>query len=246
MPAWQLILIQVVMFIGLMLGLRMLFYRQLSAALQRLQALQEEMMEKEAQLKEELRRAQQERAAEVVKGKTEGRLLLDMAKREAETLRTNAEQQAKQEAEKLLARGREELEKARATMLADMEADALRLSTEMVKYTLTQHGKEDFHHHLIDALIEEIRQLSKDRFSVTGNAATVSSSFPLTAEERRQLRTVLSEKLETDVTMEERIDPDLITGLVIQVGSLVIDGSLKNKLRKAIPFVKANRVKGSP
>lgn len=244
MIAWQLVLIQVITFVGLILGLRMLFYRQLNAALQRLQTLQEEALVKEAQLKEELRRAQQERAAEVEKGRQEARRLLELAKQEAETLRVNAEQQAKRESEKILTRGREELEKTQANLFAKIELDAIGLSTELVKYTFTQEDKEDFQHHLIAELIDEIGRLGKERFSVKTNAATVSSSFSLTAEERHHLRKALSEKLDTEVTVEEHIDPELITGLVIQIGSLIIDGSLKNKLRKAIPLLRNAKVTG--
>lgn len=234
MSAWQLVAIQLVTFVGLILALRMLFSRQLNAALQRLQALQEEALVKEAQLKEELRRAQEERVAEVDKGWAEAKVLVDAAKHDAEVLCANAELQARQESEKILARGREEVEKLRANARAEIEAEAMRLSMEMIKRAFTEPDQEGFQRHRLGGLIQEIGGLSKDRFAAHAKTASVSSSVPLTADERHRLRRALSEKLDAEITLSEGIDPELITGLVVQVGSLVIDGSLKNQLRRVL------------
>ncbi len=241
MLAWQLVLLQVMTFVGLIFALRMLFARQLNAALQRLQTLQEETLVKEAQLQEELERAKQERAAEAEKGREEARRLVEAAKQEAQVLRATTEEQARQEAQKILTRGQEELAKSRAGLLGGIEADAVRLSTEVLRYTFSQQAKEDFQHHLIAELIEDVSRLGQEQFSVKAEMVSVTSSFPLTAQERHRLGEALSEKLGGPVTLNERIDPELITGLVIQIGALIIDGSLKNKLRKVLPLLKNDR-----
>lgn len=238
MPLWQLVIIQALTFIALILALRVLFARNLDAALKRLQALQEEALLKEAQLKEELLRAKQERLAEIERGRDEANRLLEEARREVEALQAGAAREAREESEKILSRGKEEMEKARANLLAAIEADALQLATEAVKRTFTQQGKEDFHRHLIDALVEEIANVGKERFPARAKAVRVTSSFPLTADERHRLRRVLSEKVGAEVALEERIDLDLITGLVVEIGALVMDGSLKNRLRKVIPLLR--------
>ena len=238
MLAWQLVLLQVITFIGLIVALRMLFARQLTAALQRLQALQEETLVKEVQLKEELERAKQERIAEAEKGREEGRRLVEAAKQEAQTLCATLEEQSRQEAQKILTRGQEELAKSRAELVGGIEADAVRLSTEVLRYTFSQQAKEDFQHHLIAELIEDVSRLGQEQFSVKAEMVSVTSSFPLTAQERHRLGQALSEKLGGPVTLNERIDPELLTGLVIQIGALVIDGSLKNKLQKVLPLLR--------
>ncbi|MDP3723204.1 MAG: F0F1 ATP synthase subunit delta [Candidatus Omnitrophota bacterium] len=244
MPAWQLVVLQVLTFAGLLIALRLLFYRQLNTALQRLQALQEEALVKESQLKDELHRAQQERAAEVERGREEARLLVEAAQQDAETSRANAETQAKQEAEKILARGKAELEKIRVNLSSAIETDAMALSTEMIRHVLTHANTAEFQHHVLNELIGEISALGTDRFSDRATQAVVTSACALTADERSGLRRALSEKLGAEVTLEERLDPELITGLVIHIGSLVIDGSLRNRLHKATQFLRNNKVKG--
>jgi F-type H+-transporting ATPase subunit delta len=44
------------------------------------------------------------------------------------------------------------------------------------------------------------------------------------------LKAALKASLGKDVTLERSVDPSLIGGLVVRVGSRMIDGSLKTKL----------------
>ncbi|MBI2495217.1 MAG: F0F1 ATP synthase subunit delta [Candidatus Omnitrophica bacterium] len=245
MPLGQLLAIQIITFLGLIAALRLLFHRQLNAALQRLQALQQEAMVKEAQLKEELERARRERAAAVDQGKQEARALIDAAKQESESLRRHAEEQARQASQTFLERGRGEAEKLRANLTAQIETEARQLAMAMIRCTFTQDGTEVFQRHALDGLISDIGRLDPSRFVASTETARVTSSCSLSDQERHRLRKILSEKLQTPVSLDEQVDPELIAGLVVQVGDLVIDGSLQNKLRKARALLRAKAGEGA-
>ncbi len=61
-------------------------------------------------------------------------------------------------------------------------------------------------------------------------AAAVTSAEPLGDKQVSDLKAALKEALGKDVTLETSIDPSLIGGLIVKVGSRMIDGSLKTKL----------------
>ena len=62
--------------------------------------------------------------------------------------------------------------------------------------------------------------------------ARVRSAVGLTDEERTTLASRLGVALGKTVVVEDRVDPDLLGGLVAEVGSLVADGSLDGQLAR--------------
>ncbi len=62
--------------------------------------------------------------------------------------------------------------------------------------------------------------------------AFLTSSKKLTNDEIKNLNVELSESIGKQVALDYKIDENLIGGLKIQIGSLMVDTSIKNKLKK--------------
>jgi len=62
--------------------------------------------------------------------------------------------------------------------------------------------------------------------------AKLISSKELTIEEQKKIQNELSKDFKSQLNIEYKYDPDLIAGLIIQVGSVMIDTSIKTKLKK--------------
>ena len=60
----------------------------------------------------------------------------------------------------------------------------------------------------------------------------VISAFALTDEQAEALKKSLNKKFEKEITIETRVDADLIGGAVIRAGDIIIDGSVRGKLAK--------------
>jgi F-type H+-transporting ATPase subunit delta len=61
-------------------------------------------------------------------------------------------------------------------------------------------------------------------------SAEVTSAAPLTETQSADLKAALKASLGKDVTLVPHVDPSLIGGLIVKVGSRMIDGSLRTKL----------------
>lgn len=61
-------------------------------------------------------------------------------------------------------------------------------------------------------------------------AAEVTSAAPLTSGQLQSLAETLKQKIGKTVSLTEHVDPSLIGGLQVKVGSQMIDSSLKTKL----------------
>lgn len=60
----------------------------------------------------------------------------------------------------------------------------------------------------------------------------VVSAVPLDAEATAQLEAALSSSLEKKVVLLPRVDPDILAGLSLEVGSVVVDGTLRTQIEK--------------
>lgn len=60
----------------------------------------------------------------------------------------------------------------------------------------------------------------------------VVSAFPLDAEAEAKLASSLKTRLNRDVKLSSRVDKSLIGGMVVRAGDLVIDSSVRGKLKK--------------
>ncbi len=61
-------------------------------------------------------------------------------------------------------------------------------------------------------------------------SAQVTSARPLSDNETAELKSILKSKLSREVQLEARVDPSLLGGLIVKVGSRMIDSSLRTKL----------------
>ena len=61
-------------------------------------------------------------------------------------------------------------------------------------------------------------------------SAEVTSAAALSKEQLKSLADTLKKKIGKTVTLQSHVDPELIGGLVVKVGSQMIDSSLKTKL----------------
>ena len=71
------------------------------------------------------------------------------------------------------------------------------------------------------------RLVAKHRGQVT---AEVTSAEPLSETHVAAIKDALKASLGKDVTLDTRVDPSLIGGLIVKVGSRMVDSSLKTKL----------------
>ena len=80
----------------------------------------------------------------------------------------------------------------------------------------------------LPAMISQFKALAaEDRGEVH---AEVTSAQPLSKAHQDALAAALKKKIGKDVTLEQHVDADLIGGLIVKVGSQMIDSSLKTKL----------------
>jgi F-type H+-transporting ATPase subunit delta len=61
---------------------------------------------------------------------------------------------------------------------------------------------------------------------------TVTSAVELDPEVAKRIGSEIEQQTGNEVELESRVDPDILGGLVVQVGNMVLDTSIRNRLEK--------------
>ncbi|MEO5971847.1 MAG: F0F1 ATP synthase subunit delta [Sphingomicrobium sp.] len=88
----------------------------------------------------------------------------------------------------------------------------------------------------LNAIIRLFKRLAADHRGET--TAEVTSAHPLTNDQLGQLKAQLRARAGRDVTLETRVDPAILGGLVVKLGSQRIDASIRTKLNRLAEAMK--------
>jgi len=80
----------------------------------------------------------------------------------------------------------------------------------------------------LKAVIKTVRKLAANARGET--TAEVTSAHPLSDDQVVRLKSNLKARLGRDVAIEAKVDPELLGGLVVRLGSQMIDASIRTKL----------------
>lgn len=91
----------------------------------------------------------------------------------------------------------------------------------------------------LTSVISAFRQrLARHRGEITAHVRTAAS---LSAAQKKSLAAALKKSVGQDVTLDIQIDPSLLGGLIAQIGSRMVDASLKTKLQQLTLALKGVR-----
>jgi len=117
---------------------------------------------------------------------------------------------------------------------AERKCEALRrifgalLSVEVTSFLelLVQRGR----HQALPEIVSEFRALADAEQGVV--RAEVVSAISITSEQAERLQAALGQRTGKRVVLEQRVDPALLAGVLVRVGSEVLDGSARGRLER--------------
>lgn len=216
------LLMQILIFIILLLLMRGVAYKPIIRLLE----------ERQARIAKGLEDARQAAIARD-NADAEAKKILEAARAEAAKMRSDATvqaeesasgiaSQAQQEAKQILADARGDATEERDRILADMRGQvaqiAIAAANKIVGESLTEKKQQQIVKDFFAKLPEGVGQME-------GKRAVVTSALPLTDDEKAKARQQL--KVET---VDFRVNPDILGGLIVRVGDRVVDNSVSGQL----------------
>lgn len=196
--------------------------------------------EKIAQGLEDARKAQEARA----NAKTDAEKLLKEAQAEAAQKAASLIQEAQKaaadirtaangEREKILAQAEIDAGAARNAALSEVRDQIATLAIAAANKIVGDSLDEKRQQVLITEFFSGIKGskvVVLDDTELSGTSAEVTSALPLTTRQQSTIKKDLARQLGTGAEVNFRVDPNILGGLVVQVGDKIVDGSARGRL----------------
>ena len=147
--------------------------------------------------------------------------------------------EARQQSEDIIAQAHRAQETAMGEIDARIEDRAMDRACELAGTMLSEEMGEVLHKLWVKELLKTgLEDAAKLHLPEDFEEVVVVSAFPLSSEERRAIEQRLKEALRREFKLSEKVQPEMIAGVQVQLGSLLIDGSLRAKMKEASRDVK--------
>ncbi len=231
----QLIILQVIIFGGLIFALRQILTKNISSATSHLDDIHSDFVKREEELKK--RQAEAEKYYEDMIAK---------AKDEVDKMRQDADLKLTQERDKIVDEARmaseqivSKAQKTKELFINDLRRELDEKNVErlrsLVLAIFPRHLQEELHKlWLSDLFNGDLSRLANMRIPGDVTEAKVLTAFALTSEQKSALKKKFKEQLNRDFSFQEEVQNSLIAGVTISIGSLVVDGTLANRIEQIV------------
>jgi len=235
MMLWPFIVLQVVIFAGLVILLRRILSRNLLSAASHLQGLSAEYTRRHEELKRQMKEAERQYREQLEKAQAESEQLMLQARQDAESAKARTLAEARSESEQIIKQAMESSNGLKSEYEERVNRGAIRRAAELVQQVLPGAIRKEMQAQWLDDLLKDgLSQLKQLTTHEDIHQVRVTSAFKLSDSQNKTLRSHLEKQLGREISIQEKVDERLVAGLVISVGNLVLDGSLQSKIREAV------------
>ena len=228
-----LVLIQLIIFGLLVVFLRMILTRNITTATAHLHELNQDYNQKV----EDANRHKQEVDCYYDQTLLKARMDAEKSKaqilHEAQLTQELLLKQARQQSEEIIRHAN----KAHETTLSEMEtriqARASERACELTAAVLTKKMSQALHNDWVEELLNTgIENLGRLHIPDEIQQMPVVSAFALSGEQKNLIQKKLQQAIGREVSLSESVRPELVAGLQITLGNVIIDGSLRQKIKE--------------
>lgn len=238
MLIFQLLLIQIVTFTVLVFVLRKIMYSASYLETKRLQQLNEENSRKARELAAKIEEAQKQYQEKMESAQREAKRFKAQAEEEIEKLKEDVLNKARQEGERIVNQALNTKEKLKEEIESRMVQKCIDQSLGLIKAVLSVQNQSCLHQGLVDNILEEIEKTDPEKLKINIQQGKLVTAYEIAKPKKEKIIAILSKKSGKEISLEEEVDKNIIAGITIKLGSLIIDGSFANKLREAAEALK--------
>ena len=234
-----LVLIQLIVFTLLVVFLKIILTRNITTATAHLHELNQDYNIKVEEANKRKQEVDLYYNETLLKAKADAEKNKVQILREAQATQDVIMKQARQQSEEIIGQANRAQELALSEIESRVEARAIDRACELAGVMLSNEISEAMHKQWVKELLKTgLEDVERLHVPEDFQEVQIVSAFPLTDEQRTLIDKRLRDILKRDFKLAEKIQPEMIAGLQVHLGSLLIDGSLRYRIREAARDVK--------
>jgi len=220
--------------------IRKMLWSDTVKAVERIRQVEAEVRKKEEAIRKEI--SEHEKDFGRKKAEAEAALQEQREKSEKEVtgMRDHIVGEARKEADKIIEQAKANEEKFRKQLAQDMEEKTVEYSGQVFDLVFSEKVTPDIDKAFINELLDALNEIDAGSITVETDQAEFITAREMDAEQRARLEGILNEKFNANIKIKEKVDPALMAGISFKLGSLEIDGSLRNRFLEGVAEVKKN------
>jgi F0F1-type ATP synthase membrane subunit b/b' len=234
-----LILAQAVVFAVMVFGIRQLLLSDTLKATNKLREAEGELGKKE----ESVRKRTEENEAEFRRKSAEAQEAMartrEAMEKETAKSRESILEEAKKERDRIVDDAVRNKEKVRQELAREAETRTLDYAGKIYEMVFSTDLGRKLDYAFLEELLAALDAMDVSSITVDAPAIEVECSHPLDEAHKKRIQGIIAAKFEVSLGVHETLNSELIAGVKIKLGSLEIDGSLRNRFREAIDQLKS-------
>jgi F-type H+-transporting ATPase subunit b len=227
------LIVQIICFFILFIVVRSWVVKPLLGMLEKRRAKLEQGLE-DARVAAEARDNAESDAAKIISdANVKAAHILNEATERADAAMVEVKNAAQKDIEKEREAVLNEVGEERNRILADLRGQVAALSIAAAQRLIGEAMDAKRQHALLDEFFSGVKSsklVLLEGANLVGDSAEVTSALPLTDEEQDIVRKNVLEKMGINTNIAFHVDPQILGGLIIRAGDIVLDGSVSGQL----------------
>lgn len=229
----SLILIQIVVFGILVAFLRVILKQNISKATSHITEMNQDYTQKIEDAQKRVHDADKYYDDIILKSKTDAEKTRVQILKDASDSQQLIVNQSRKQSEEILEKARKSGESILAEVDLMIAEKAIQKACELIQKMLPELMTKEMHESWVESLSKnDFDELDRLNVSREIREAIIVSAYALNPAEKTSLEKRIGAKLAREIRFKHEVDPGLIAGVKITLGSVVIDGSLKFKIKE--------------
>lgn len=219
-------------------ALYMVLIRTVDGAKQRLDRDAEAARQREAELNQKIKEADAELQRRQKELDGMERKMRQELEEQANKQKEELVQKARTEAEEIITKAQNAREGIRREIEKNMEVKIVDYAVKVLSDVLSNASKDTLDQQLFNEFVEKLKGVDLSRLGPDVKTADIITANALSQSNLQVISSVFKEKLGREMKFNPKIDKTVLSGVVLQFESLLLDGSLQNSCKESATALK--------